>query len=107
MGHWTDCIFLWAGLAAMVTMKIDSFATRDAVVSFVVTPLSFSAPAFYVWKEAPAFIRYIAICNPLTYQLEVLREVAFDTLSKPSFFWYVCLVWYLLLWPHGWYLMRR
>lgn len=51
MGHWTDCIFFWAGLAAMVTMKIDSFATRDAVVSFVVTLYPLAPRRFMCGKK--------------------------------------------------------
>lgn len=73
--------FFWAGIAALITMHINDFQTRDAVVSFVIMPLSFSAPAFYVLQNAPSLIQYLAFCNPLTYQLEALREAAFTTLQ--------------------------
>ena len=75
--------FFWAGIATIITMHVNDFQTRDTIVSFVITPLSFSAPAFYVWQDAPRFIQYLSLCNPLTYQLEALREVAFATM-QPS-----------------------
>lgn len=76
--------FFWGSIAAMIAVQISSYQTRDAVVSFVVVPLSFSAPAFYDLENAPVFVQWLAQINPLTYQLQALREAAFGGLTAEA-----------------------
>lgn len=74
-------LYFWISLGTMVTMYIDSYQTRDLVISFLLAPLSFTAPTFFVLKDAPAFIQNIARVNPLTYQLEAMRLAACGTVQ--------------------------
>ena len=39
------------------------------------TPLIFAAPLFYSLDNAPMILQVISKCNPLTYQLELIRDV--------------------------------
>lgn len=57
---------------------------RDMVLTFLIMPLSFSAPSFYVLHDAPSFIQILALINPLTYQLNAMRATAFGTVSEVS-----------------------
>ncbi len=40
------------------------------------TPLMFSAPTLYRLDQAPVFLKVIAAVNPLTYQLDLMRDLA-------------------------------
>lgn len=58
-------------------MLIETYQTRDLLLTFLIMPLSFSAPSFYVIADAPIFIQFLAWINPLTYQLQTFRGIAF------------------------------
>lgn len=40
-------------------------------------PVLFAAPLFYSFDKAPAFLQIVSKVNPLTYQLEAMRSIAF------------------------------
>ena len=58
--------------------------------------LTFSAPSFYVYENAPWLVKFISRLNPLTYQLEVMREAAFASASCLSLA-FLCLLSFLSL----------
>ena len=51
------------------------YKQRDFILSVVMTPLIFAAPLFYSLDNAPMILQVISKCNPLTYQLELIRDV--------------------------------
>lgn len=77
-------LFFWISLGAGITMFIKTYQMRDMILTFLIMPLSFSAPSFYVLQSAPLFIQIIAAINPLTYQLLAMREVAFGIVDITS-----------------------
>ncbi|KRN77540.1 ABC transporter permease [Weissella minor] len=72
-------LYFWTAIAALITIKINDYQRRDAIISFIITPLGFTAPAFYLISNVPTFIKVIGYFNPLTYQLYAIRSVVFDT----------------------------
>lgn len=72
-------MYFWTSIAALITIKINDYQRRDSVISFIITPLGFTAPAFYLLADVPNFIRILAFINPLTYQLKVIRSIVFQT----------------------------
>lgn len=70
------CLF-WSALAILATIGINSYEKRDLLIRFILTPLGFTAPTFYILSSVPQFVRFFAYCNPLTYQLAALRQLAF------------------------------
>lgn len=59
----------WICVGCFVGSKVDSYALRDFVVSVFSLPIVLSAPLFYYLDSAPMYLRLIAYCNPLTYQV--------------------------------------
>lgn len=72
-------LYFWTSIAALITMKINDYQRRDSIISFIITPLGFTAPAFYLITNVPTFIKIIGYFNPLTYQLYAVRSIIFDT----------------------------
>ena len=77
-------MLFWLSLGTLLTICINSYQTRDLLLTFLIMPLSFSAPSFYVLVDAPFFIQILSIINPLTYQLQAIREVAFGIFNLQS-----------------------
>lgn len=77
VGSWLICLF-WSALAILATIGINSYEKRDLLIRFILTPLGFTAPTFYILSSVPKFVQVIAYCNPLTYQLTALRRLAFE-----------------------------
>ena len=77
-------LFFWISLGTGITMFIKTYQVRDMVLTFLIMPLSFSAPSFYVLQSAPKFVQIIATINPLTYQLEAMRQAAFGIIHPLS-----------------------
>ncbi len=70
------CDLFWSAAGCVVTAAITSYRTRDLTVSLLMTPLMFSAPTLYRLDQAPVFLKVIAAVNPLTYQLDLMRDLA-------------------------------
>ncbi len=77
-------MLFWLSLGTLLTIGINSYQTRDLLLTFLIMPLSFSAPSFYILNDAPFFIQVLATINPLTYQLQAIREVAFGICNLKS-----------------------
>lgn len=88
-------LYFWTSLAALITMKINDYQRRDTIISFVITPLGFTAPAFYIITKVPQLIKVIGYFNPLTYQLYAIRSVVFDV--SEHLILSVCLMLFLTL----------
>ena len=71
------CIFIvfWTSIFSCIALLINDYKQRDFILSVVMTPLIFAAPLFYSLDNAPMILQVISRCNPLTYQLELIRDV--------------------------------
>lgn len=63
----------WACSGGVLVYLIRRQPTRMAVVQLLTLPLVFAAPVFYPLASMPGYLRTIALANPLTYQVELLR----------------------------------
>ncbi|MFW0109384.1 ABC transporter permease [Rothia sp. P13129] len=64
----------WCGFGAALGGKVDSYATRDFVVTVTSLPVVFTAPLFYPIQGN--WLAVLAGFNPLTYQVGVLRQMS-------------------------------
>ncbi|MFZ7087648.1 ABC transporter permease [Curtobacterium sp. RRHDQ10] len=64
----------WCGLGASVGGRVDSYSTRDLLVTVTTLPVILAAPLFYPIDDG--WLRWVAAVNPLTYQVGVLREAS-------------------------------
>lgn len=68
----------WSSLGILLSTKISDYQKRDLVMTLIFTPISYAAPTLYVLSDnSPILIKLIAAINPLTYQLNALRSIAF------------------------------
>lgn len=73
----TLILLFWSAIAVALTLRINNYEVRDNIISFVITPLSFTAPVFYVLDYVPEWMQWLAKINPATYQLAALRQGLF------------------------------
>ncbi|MGC4105174.1 MAG: ABC transporter permease [Thermomicrobiales bacterium] len=71
------CVLLsfWTALAILLTALIRTYQQRDILLGLIVLPMTFAAPVFYPLESAPAYLRVIALGNPLSYQVMAVRRV--------------------------------
>lgn len=62
----------WSGLGAAVGGRVDSYATRDLLVTVTTLPVILAAPIFVPLDDG--WVRYVAAFNPLTYQVAMMRD---------------------------------
>lgn len=74
-------LVFWTSLGILITMFINNYQKRDILIRFLLTPLGFTAPVFYVMTSAPLFVQVLGYLNPLTYQLMAIRDVAFGFIN--------------------------
>nr|WP_236692295.1 ABC transporter permease [Holzapfeliella floricola] len=68
----------WSSLGILLSTKISDYQKRDLVMTLIFTPISYAAPTLYVLSDnSSILIKLIAAINPLTYQLNALRSIAF------------------------------
>lgn len=65
----------WTGVGAAVGGRVDTYSTRDFLVTATSLPVVFAAPLFYPITESNGWLAYVAAANPLTYQVEALRNL--------------------------------
>ena len=46
-------------------------------MDILLVPILFAAPLFYSFDNAPFILKYISRINPLTYQVDAMRAIAF------------------------------
>lgn len=71
-------MIFWFSVGTILSLKITSYKTRDLILNTLLLPISFTAPIFFNFDNAPMFIRVISYINPLTYQLNALRDICFE-----------------------------
>ncbi len=69
-------LLFWDAIGIIITVFINNYETRDLVIRFLLTPLGFTAPTFYVLSEAPKFVQLFGYLNPLTYQITIIRDAS-------------------------------
>jgi len=71
------CVLLtfWAALAILITGWITNYEQRDVMMGLLILPMTFGAPIFYSLDTAPRYLRIIALCNPLSYQVMAVRDI--------------------------------
>lgn len=72
------CVLFWSSVFTCVALLIRDYKQRDFVMDVLLLPVMFAAPLFYSFDGAPAALRVISALNPLTYQLQAMRELAFQ-----------------------------
>lgn len=77
-------IWFWQCFGYCLTGLIKDYQTRNFVLSLLTLPLTFSAPVFYSFDSAPALLRAVALCNPLTYQVNVARATMSGSIDLVS-----------------------
>lgn len=65
----------WTALAILLTALVRTYQQRDILLGIIVLPMTFAAPVFYPLDAAPAYVRAIALLNPLSYQVMAVRRV--------------------------------
>lgn len=83
----------WTGIGAAVGARVQSYSTRDLLVTVTSLPVILAAPLFYPIDGSSGFVRYIAPVNPLTYQVHWLRDSGASAMT------------YSALWATGWLLL--
>lgn len=66
-------VVAWASVGGILVLTIKKQANRMVIVRLLSLPLVFAAPTFYSMDGMPAYMRAIAIFNPVTYQVEMMR----------------------------------
>jgi ABC-2 type transport system permease protein len=74
-------LYFWRALGVLIAIGIKDYRTRDLILTFGVLPLSFAAPVFYSLDNSPLLIKLVASVNPLTYQIQAIRSIAFGKFS--------------------------
>lgn len=63
----------WASVGGILVFAIRKQIHRMVLVRVTSLPLVFSAPTFYSLEVMPDYMRMIALGNPVTYQVELMR----------------------------------
>lgn len=71
-------VVFWAAVAIIITGFVRDYMTRDMIVTWMMLPLSLSAPVFYSLDSAPTYLQWIARFNPLAYQVQAIRDMLLD-----------------------------
>lgn len=70
-------LLFWSVLGVLISSRIKTYQTRDVIMTLFFVPLTFASPTFYLLNKSPLFIKLLASINPLTYQLNAIRSVAY------------------------------
>ncbi len=75
----------WTALATVITFSIKKYSQRDFIINFLFLPMSLSAPIFYSLEKAPKYLQVIGNTNPLSYQVNAMREAFLNGYFSVSF----------------------
>ncbi|MGW2893835.1 ABC transporter permease [Streptomyces sp. NPDC001212] len=67
--------FGWIAAGAAVGTKVQSYSTRNFIISVTTLPVVLAAPLFYPIDSAPVYLKIVAHADPLTYQVGWLRSI--------------------------------
>lgn len=66
----------WCGIGAAVGGRVDSYASRDLLVTVTTLPVILAAPIFLPLDGT--WVGLVAAFNPLTYQVTAMRDPSWD-----------------------------
>jgi ABC-2 type transport system permease protein len=96
------------GLGLIFASKMKDMQGFSIVMNFVIFPIFFLSGSLYPLENLPAWLRYIAYLDPLTYGVDGLRAVLIGISSRSVFFNLgVMLVFSLLMIALGAYFFER
>ena len=70
-------VLFWASILICVALLIKNYKQRDFVMDTLLVPILFATPLFYSFDNAPFILKCISRMNPLTYQVDAMRAIAF------------------------------
>ena len=70
-------VLFWASILICVALLIKNYKQRDFVMDALLVPILFAAPLFYSFDNTPFILKCISRINPLTYQVDAMRTIAF------------------------------
>ncbi len=73
----TICVLFWASVLICIALLIKDYKQRDFVMDTLMLPILFAAPLFYSFDNAPLILKAISCLNPLNYQVQAMRTIAF------------------------------
>ncbi len=85
------CILFWSSILICISLMIKNYKQRDFIMNTLMLPVLFSAPLFYSFDNAPMILKIISDINPLSYQLQVMREIVFGNPEFKGIFIVLCL----------------
>ncbi len=71
------CVLFWASILLCIALLIKDYKQRDFVMDILMLPILFAAPLFYSFDNAPQFLKVLSSINPLSYQVQAMRTIAF------------------------------
>ena len=71
----------WTCIGISVGSRVQSYSKRDLIVTVTSLPLIFTAPLFYQIQQAPEYLKFLSRVNPLTYQVNLVRDYSFRNLA--------------------------
>ncbi len=70
-------VLFWASVLICVALLVKNYKQRDFVMDTLMLPILFAAPLFYSFENAPLVLRAVSAVNPLSYQVQAMRMIAF------------------------------
>lgn len=74
-------VAFWVLFGAAIGALVNSYAQRDLIVNLSSLPIILAAPLFYSLDGAPSYLRALAAINPLSYQVNLARQISVSTPS--------------------------
>ena len=65
-----------SALGATVSLYMPDFDTYSAFSSMITMPLYFASTSLVAYDDMPSILQAISTCNPLTYAIDALRDIA-------------------------------
>lgn len=70
-----------SGLGVLIASRIRSTESFQYMFQFMIFPLFFLSGAFFVLDRVPAWIKFIANLNPLTYAIDLFRHILYSDID--------------------------
>lgn len=67
--------FIFTALGTALASKVADMQAFPLIMNFIIMPIFFLSGAIYPLESAPAAIKGIALVDPLSYQIDALREI--------------------------------
>jgi len=78
--------FSLTALGIVIACRMTSFEGFGTISNFVVMPMYFLSGAIYPTSTAPLWLKPLIIINPLSYGVDILRQISIGTGSFPILF---------------------